>query len=140
MPPDYSGQNLRGRSFKGQNLSRANFCRADIRGANFTNAILKDADFTGAKAGLQRRWTIGLLIVSWLLSGLSGYLSTYTGAFVIYIFDTTNPKNMIVGVVPIFVVVVFFFVTIRKGLTAGLGAFAVAFAVAFTGAFVLGSF
>ncbi|MBW4503095.1 MAG: pentapeptide repeat-containing protein [Scytonema hyalinum WJT4-NPBG1] len=140
MPPDYSGQNLRGRSFKGQNLSRANFCRADLRGANFTNAILKDADFAGAKAGLRRRWTIALLIVSWLLSGLSGYLSTYTGAFVIYIFDTTNPKNMIVGVVPIFVVVVFFFVTIRKGLTAGLGAFAVAFAVAFTGAFVLGSF
>ena len=80
MPPDYSGQNLRGRSFKGQNLTGANFSKADIRGANFTNAILKDANFTGAKAGLQKRWVIGLLIVSWLLSAVSGYFSIIIGA------------------------------------------------------------
>ncbi|MFM6818834.1 MAG: pentapeptide repeat-containing protein, partial [Dolichospermum sp.] len=29
MPPNYSGQNLRGRSFKGQNLTGANFSKAD---------------------------------------------------------------------------------------------------------------
>ncbi|MTJ47920.1 pentapeptide repeat-containing protein [Dolichospermum sp. UHCC 0259] len=63
MPPDYSGQNLQRRSFNGQNLIEANFSKADTRGANFTNAILKDADFTGAKAGLQQRWVICLLIV-----------------------------------------------------------------------------
>jgi hypothetical protein len=54
MPPDYSGQNLRGRSFKGQNLTGANFSKADIRGANFTNAILKDADFSGAKRVFEK--------------------------------------------------------------------------------------
>ncbi len=77
MPPNYSGQNLRGRSFKGQNLTGANFSKADIRGADFTNAILKDADFTGAKAGLQRRWIIGLLIALLTLSALSGFASEY---------------------------------------------------------------
>ncbi|MEH2114027.1 MAG: pentapeptide repeat-containing protein [Nostoc sp.] len=30
MPPDYSDQNLRGRSFKGQNLTGANFSKANI--------------------------------------------------------------------------------------------------------------
>ncbi|MEH2095903.1 pentapeptide repeat-containing protein [Nostoc sp.] len=134
MPPDYSGQNLRGRSFKGQNLTGANFSKADIRGANFTNAILKDADFTGGKAGLQRRWTIGLLIASWLLSGISGFSSILVGVLVTYIFDTKSTQNVIIGIVSLIVILVFCIITIRKGLIAGLGAFAGAFAVAGAGA------
>ncbi|MEI1377198.1 pentapeptide repeat-containing protein [Nostoc sp.] len=130
MPPDYSGQNLRGRSFKGQNLTGANFSKADIRGANFTNAILKNADFTGAKAGLQRRWTIGLLTVSWLLSGLSGLLSIVLGALVALIFKSNNTEHFIAGIVSLILLLVFCIITIRKGLTASLGAFALAFAVA----------
>ncbi|MEH1971204.1 pentapeptide repeat-containing protein [Nostoc sp.] len=131
MPPDYSGQNLRGRSFKGQNLTGANFSKADIRGANFTNAILKDANFTGAKAGLQQRWTIGLLIVSWLLSGLSGFLSIYISIAITYFFNTGIQKtaNLIAGIVCLIVILVFCIIIIRKGLTAGL--LAVTFAIAF---------
>ncbi|MEH2401763.1 pentapeptide repeat-containing protein [Nostoc sp.] len=138
MLPDYSGQNLRGRSFKGQNLTGANFSKADIRGANFTNAILKDADFTGVKAGLQRRWTIGLLIASWLLSGISGFFSILVGALVAFIFDTKSTQSVIIGIVSLIVILVFFIITIRKSLTAGLvavagaGAGAVAGAGAFT--------
>jgi uncharacterized protein YjbI with pentapeptide repeats len=138
MSPDYSGQNLRGRSFKGQNLTGANFSKADIRGANFTNAILKDADFTGAKAGLQRRWVIGLLIITFLLSALSGFLSILIGAFIAYIFDTKNSENVIFGIVSLVIVIVFCVVTIRKGLiavaVAVAGALAVAVAVAGAGA------
>lgn len=89
MPPDYSGQNLRGRSFKGQNLTGANFSGADIRGADFSNAILKDADFRGAKAGLQRRWVVGLLIALLLLSALSGFASEY----VIYVLYGLIPRD-----------------------------------------------
>jgi uncharacterized protein YjbI with pentapeptide repeats len=55
---DFSGENLRGQSFKRKDLSGANFSGADIRGANFTNAKLTGANFSRAKAGLQRRWAI----------------------------------------------------------------------------------
>ncbi len=135
MPPDYSGQNLRGRSFKGQNLTGANFSKADIRGANFTNAILKSANFTGAKAGLQKRWVIGLLIVTFLLSVLSGFFSIIIGILVVYILYNKNIKNFVTGIVCLVLLVVFVIITIRKGLTAGAVAFAFAGAGAVAFAF-----
>ncbi len=129
MPPDYSGQNLQGRSFKGQNLTGANFSKADIRGANFTNAILKGVDFTGAKAGLQKRWVIGLLIITLLLSALSGFFSAIIGVYIAYIFF----DDVITGIVSLVMVTVFFIVTIRKGLVAGAGAVALALAGSLAG-------
>ena len=57
--PDYSHQNLRGRSFKGRNLSGANFSYSDIRGADFSDAILRSANFTHIKAGSQLLGFIG---------------------------------------------------------------------------------
>ncbi|QYX30714.1 pentapeptide repeat-containing protein [Sphaerospermopsis torques-reginae] len=131
MPPDYSGQNLRGRSFKGQDLTGANFSKADIRGANFTNAILKDADFTGAKAGLQRRWVIGLLIATLLMSALSGFFSIIIGTLIALILNPENSENFIIGIVSLVIVIVFCIVTISKGLTAAAYAGAIVFA--FTG-------
>lgn len=130
MPPDYSGQNLQGRSFKGQDLTGANFSQADIRGVDFTNAILKGADFTGAKAGLQKRWVIGLLIITLLLSALSGFFSAIIGVYIAYIFF----DDVITGIVSLVMVTVFFIVTIRKGLVAGAGAGSLAGAVAGAGA------
>ncbi|TAE65810.1 MAG: hypothetical protein EAZ86_23060 [Oscillatoriales cyanobacterium] len=82
MPQDFSGKNLRGRNFKGQNLTGAKFIGADIRGANFTNAILREADFTGAKAGLQQRWQIPLLIIALLIAAAAGCVGAIGGAFV----------------------------------------------------------
>ncbi|MEH1857400.1 MAG: pentapeptide repeat-containing protein [Nostoc sp.] len=130
MVLDFSGQNLRGRNFKGQNLAGANFSYADIRGANFTNANLTGANFSHTKAGLQRRWAIFLVLGSWLLSGLSGFLSALNGYSVLLIFDTFSLENRIVGCTVLIVLIVFFLVTIRQGVAAGLGAVAVAFAVA----------
>ena len=71
MPKDFSHQNLRGCSFKGQNFTGANFSGADIRGANFTGANLTLANFSHTQAGLQKRWVIGLVVMSCLLSGIS---------------------------------------------------------------------
>lgn len=77
MPPDYSGQNLRGRSFKGQNLEGANFSYADIRGVDFRNTKLKNANFNNAIAGLTLGGLIVLLMTSLLFSGLSGLSLSY---------------------------------------------------------------
>jgi uncharacterized protein YjbI with pentapeptide repeats len=134
MPQDYSGQKLRGRSFRGQNLEGANFSYADIRSADFTGANLRGANFSHATAGLQKRWAIFLVFVSWLLSGLSGVLSALNGCLVLLIFDPSL-DNKIGGWTILIVLIAFFFVTIRQGVAASLGAFAVA--VAFAGAFAI---
>ncbi|AFW94861.1 pentapeptide repeat-containing protein [Anabaena sp. 90] len=125
MPPDYSGQNLQGRSFKGQDLTGANFSQADIRGVDFTNATLKGADFTGTKAGLQGRWIIGLLIITLLLSALSGFFSTVSAVLL----SSALSKNIIAGIVALITLAIFCIITARKGLLAGLGMVAVAFGV-----------
>ncbi|WP_445175296.1 pentapeptide repeat-containing protein [Microcoleus sp.] len=88
MPKDFSGKNLRGHNFKGQNLTGAKFIGADIRGANFTNAILREADFTGAKAGLQRRWTIFLVTISLFLSLIAGVISALASFWVVAFFPS----------------------------------------------------
>jgi uncharacterized protein YjbI with pentapeptide repeats len=134
MPPDYSGQNLQGRSFKGQNLTGANFSKADIRGANFTNAILKGTDFTGATAGLQRRWVIGLLIVTFLLSLLTGRFSIII-AMVIKFESTTDCEKLIAGIV-ISLAIITPLLAVLKGLIVGGVVFPLVLAFVFALAFV----
>ena len=128
MSPDYSGQNLRGRSFKCQDLTGANFSKADIRGANFTNAILKGADFTGAKAGLKKRWVIVLLIVTFILSVISSLFSTVIGVLLWYALNYKD-GSIISGIVALITLVILCIITVRKGLLAGLGMVAIAFAI-----------
>ncbi|MGA7934469.1 MAG: pentapeptide repeat-containing protein, partial [Kovacikia sp.] len=79
MTQNFSAKNLRGRSFKGQDLTGANFSGADLRSADFSNTILRGANFSGAKAGLQKRWVVGHLIVSVFASMVAGGLAGYFG-------------------------------------------------------------
>ncbi|NEP54673.1 MAG: pentapeptide repeat-containing protein, partial [Moorea sp. SIO3C2] len=109
-------ENLRGQSFQGQDLSEADFSEADIRGANFKNAILTGTKFCKAKAGLQKRWTIVLLLVSWIVSGLSGMAFLYCGVLVELIVDHKEQlANQVLGWVALVVIIVLFAVILRQG-------------------------
>ncbi|NJM20586.1 MAG: pentapeptide repeat-containing protein [Richelia sp. SM1_7_0] len=128
MPPDYSGQNLRGRSFKGQNLAGADFSHADIRGTNFTGANLRGANFTGAKAGLQKRWALLLVLLSWLLSGISGFLSLFNTVLISSVLDSSaSCENQISIWVALIVTIIIYIIIIRQRISVSL-AFAGAFA------------
>ncbi|MBD2522706.1 pentapeptide repeat-containing protein [Nostoc sp. FACHB-133] len=122
MALDFSGQNLRGRNFKGRkDLVGANFSYADIRGANFINANLTGTNFSHVKAGLQRRWAIFLVLVSWLLSGLSGLIWYLNGYLLLLIFEGSLLRNQFMGWTTLILLIAFFFVTIRQGVSASLG-------------------
>jgi uncharacterized protein YjbI with pentapeptide repeats len=140
MPQDFSGQNLRGRSFKGQNLAGANFSYADIRSADFTEANLRSANFSHAQAGLQRRWAIFLIFVSWFLSGASGFFSAFAGCLAAFInvqihaqkFDGTG--DLIAGVSSLLVLAAFFIIVIHRGVNSIiLGSVAVSVPTAIAG-------
>jgi uncharacterized protein YjbI with pentapeptide repeats len=142
MPPDFSGQNLRGRSFRGLDLTDANFSHTDIRGANFTNAILRGANFSHTKAGLKRRAVIGLLILSLILAALSGLASGFTGYLTTYFFQ---PKHLLgypfpPSLVVLVILAIFFTVFIQHSAKAAFKALAISLIaasfVALSGAFV----
>ncbi len=133
MYQNFSRQNLRGRSFRGQNLEGADFSYADLKGTNFTGANLQRVNFTGAKAGLQRYWALCLVMLSWLVSGISGFLFLYNGILTTYIFNSSDTaiENQISGWIALIVTIIVYIIIIRQGIGVNL-AFAVAFAVAGT--------
>ena len=112
---DFQGVNLRGQSFKGQDLSGADFSEADIRSANFTGANLRGAKFCGAKAGLQRRWAAPLVIISWLLAGISGLGSLMVAALVSLIFESDLDSH-IAGFASSIVLIFFLILIIHQGI------------------------
>jgi len=120
---DFSGQNLCGRSFKGQDLEGVNFSRADIRGANFTNAYLRGANFSHAQAGLQKYWTIFLVLIAYFCAGISGIFGALDGFFVLLIFSS-KPDDQIVGGISLVILIGFYAITIYQGIIAGAAALA----------------
>ncbi|NEO92350.1 MAG: pentapeptide repeat-containing protein [Moorea sp. SIO3G5] len=131
---DFRRVNLRGQSFQGKYLSGADFSEADIRGTNFKNANLTETKFCKAKAGLQKRWVIILLLVSWIISGLSGFTSSLGGALVRSIFDSSVVTAQVFNLITLVAIIVLFAVIIRQGIGGGIAvAIAVAIAFAVTG-------
>ncbi|WP_049802601.1 pentapeptide repeat-containing protein [Gloeothece verrucosa] len=113
---DFRRVNLRGQSFKGADLSGADFSHADIEGTNFQGAILRGTKFCGAKAGLQKHWTLILRLVSWIISGIAGFILAFTGVLVSSIFDNSSLQNQVIGWVFLGVLIVIFAVFIRQGI------------------------
>ena len=137
MPQDFSGQNLRGRSFKGVDLTGADFSCADIRSTDFTGAILRETKFCRAKAGLQRRWAIFLVMISWLLGGISGFFSALAGGMVsLIVYDSNHNSNFAyqaAGWASLVLLILFLGVIIRFGIEANIATIAGAFAIVFAG-------
>ncbi|NEP30235.1 MULTISPECIES: pentapeptide repeat-containing protein [unclassified Moorena] len=130
---DFRRKNLRGESFQGEDLSGADFSEADIRGANFKNAILRETQFCKAKAGLQKRWVIVLLLLSWVISGVSGITSVFGGELVEPIFSSNDVAEQGYSWMILFVIIVLFAIIIRQGIRGSL-AVALALAGIFAGA------
>ena len=98
--------NLRGLSFEGENLPDADFSFADIRGTNFRGANLTGARFCGAKAGLQKRWVVVLLIGVFILVGISAILSVFTSYMISQVFNSSSIENQVAGWVSLIVIIV----------------------------------
>jgi uncharacterized protein YjbI with pentapeptide repeats len=77
MAKNYSGCDLRNKSFRGDNLTDYKFTRANLQGADFTGAIIRGADFShsncedtkfcNVKAGLAFSKAFSLIAILFLL-------------------------------------------------------------------------
>ncbi|MBD2194121.1 MULTISPECIES: pentapeptide repeat-containing protein [Calothrix] len=107
--PNFSGQSLQGRDFRGQNLTGADFSNADIRGANFTDAILKNANFQNAQAGLTIKGVFGLVLLTLLVTELSGFISGFAPVFTGYILFpySVTTDNLLALIIVISIIIIF---------------------------------
>jgi uncharacterized protein YjbI with pentapeptide repeats len=122
---DYRRANLRGESLRGKDLTGADFSYADIRGTDFADAALTGANFSYAKAGLQRRWLIVLIIFALLLAALSGLLVAIGGSLLGIILADRSRENLYVGAIALAIISVFLVVTFWRGVSTAFGFLAI---------------
>ncbi|AFY53660.1 putative low-complexity protein [Rivularia sp. PCC 7116] len=134
MAQEYRRAKLRGKSFKGQDLTGVDFSNSDIRGTDFTNAILRDANFSHTKSGLQRRWAIILIFLSLLLCAVSGLMSAIGGSLVGFILVDSARSNVYVGASCLIILLIYFLLSIGKGVLSACVFLAVTIALAIVAA------
>ncbi len=127
---NFQGANLKGLCFNGKDLSGADFSGADIRGTNFRGANLQGAKFRGATAGLQKRWVILLLVGVFILAGISGFFTLFMSATVSLIFDSGNLEDQSSGLLALILLIIFWIIIIRNGISSLVGVVSVTVRVA----------
>lgn len=129
---DFSGEDLRGQSFKDVDLSGAKFIRADIRGVDFSFSNLIGVNFSHTECGLQRGGMGCLVLLLWILAfGFSIFVGSI-GPFLKYNFDTHTHGNAFLVWSSLIALVLFFAVTFHRGLKSGLAFFAVMLPIAYS--------
>lgn len=118
MLQDFSNKNLCNQSFRKKNLAGCSFANTDIRGVDFTNANLVGTNFVNAKAGLSASWSTAIFSFSILLIVLSGFVSGYAGTALGTLFAE---GSFFLGWIVLATLIVFWVVSILKGLGAALG-------------------
>jgi hypothetical protein len=125
MSKDYSGQNLRGRSFQGELLDGADFTESDLRGADFSRASLIGADFTDARMGVRTVAGLvmfaGAVVVSVLAGVAIGNLAEATREQA----SSSDWRDVLASVLMILVIVSFIATLLLKGASTAFRAFAV---------------
>ena len=125
MAENYSGQNLRGRSFQGELLDGADFTESDLRGADFSHASLVGADFTDARVGVRTVTTLvmlaGAVVVSVLAGVAVGKLAEATREQA----SSSDWRDVLASVLMILVIVSFIATLLLKGASTAFQVFAV---------------
>ncbi|MEM9818567.1 MAG: pentapeptide repeat-containing protein [Cyanobacteria bacterium P01_D01_bin.6] len=134
---DFRDVSLIGEDLSGKDLSGADFRGADIRSANFANATLKGANFAQTTAGLRGRWVVCWVVVSYVLSIISGFFSGLASVSLVSIIRSNHLEQM-GGWMSLVIIGVFFASIRRKGLGRVTGIIASASTVIFTVALVTG--
>ena len=112
---NFSGQNLQGQSFQGKNLISADFRGADIRSADFTGANLTNADFSDAVAGLDKKSSIILFLLSIFVSVMAAAVAGLGGQFMQELFEQSQYTSLAIAIGSI-LLVLFLSVTFWRGL------------------------
>lgn len=140
----FAGMNLKGASLRGMNLrdidlTGADLSHSDLRGTNFTNAKLVRANLNGAKTGTLRYWVLPKLLVAWILTGLSSFLSTciwiYFALQLVNPYGADSPTStvsgdLLVGITGLGILIGFLLFTYYQGISASLRLAIAAFAIA----------
>ena len=122
---NFTGQNLKNRSFRNQNLTEADFSNADIRSSDFSGAILEGANFRGAIAGLEPKKQLRVIAIEITLAGIAGLIAALAaGIFFISFFEHLKSSTVIIAlaltVILAISVIKYGYIAIAGGLVVGV--------------------
>ncbi|MDD5271606.1 MAG: pentapeptide repeat-containing protein, partial [Methylovulum sp.] len=93
---NFSGQKLRGRSFKNLDLSGADFSGCDLRGVDFSGANLTGAKFCRARMGKAMKSKVISFFPSVLMVFVAVFFGMMTNAFYIMVFFEALKKYILI--------------------------------------------
>lgn len=124
---NFSGQDLKGKSFRGAVLSDADFSRADLRGTDFTQATLRNVNFANARFGLERHYAIvmgvSLVLMALVLGSVAGLVDTVAELE----FHSTQWVDLIPKWLTVVMLLSFSIVAVNRGIAASFLVFLLTF-------------